>query len=124
MWNRNCYRFPNFFIVAFTLALLCNIYLLILLWTDTSIKVIETVAESIPSSKHQIHDIKHLNLDFIQSRLTSHKKTSKFRNSKHIKNLVKKIKKELLPKGDSYQNVLKRVAQVGVKTLFINLNHL
>jgi len=111
MLNRNCYRFPNFLIVAFTFALLCNIYLIILLWSDTSVKVTEITVKSIPAFKPQIHIIKNLNTDTIQSHLTQNEKSFNPWSVKPLKNLVKKIKRELLPKDDDYRNVLSKITK-------------
>jgi len=111
MWNRNCYRFPNFLIVAFTLALLCNIYLIILLWSDTPVEVAELSVKSIPAFKPKIHAIKYLNIDFIQSHLVHNQRTLGLWNVKPLKNLVKKIKRELIPKNGNYRSVLNTIAK-------------
>ena len=113
MWIRNCYRFPNFLIVAFTLALLCNIYLIILLWSDTPVEVTETTVKSIPAFKPQIHNIKHLNIDIIQSQIGHNDRKLGMWNGRPLKDLVKKIKRELLPKDSNYRDVLSKIGKVG-----------
>jgi len=111
MWIRNCYRFPNFLIVAFTLALLCNIYLIILLWSDTPVEVTETTVKSIPAFKPQIHNIKHLNIDIIQSQIGHNDRKLGMWNGRPLKDLVKKIKRELLPKDSNYRDVLSKIGK-------------
>ena len=114
MWK--CHQFSLFLVVALAVALICNIYLIILLWSDSPTELKSNKGNEIDlliPLKPRIHPINYLNVDNINYKLNSVKRVKKQGNSRDLKNLLKQIKKELLPKGSAHRDILQKASKVG-----------
>ena len=118
-----CQRFSHCLVIALAFAIVCNVYLVVLLWSDGRQDVPARVDRSNDVPINAIHNghtkkareylnVRELERRFVSSRPTGGRVSEAGRML--AAKLLKTCEKLLQPKGRDYKKVLERVNQVEI----------